>query len=441
MSIQKRRNTANDRIAKAIKRDTPLSITSQITKVDGTGTKSFDDIIDGLVPCSEEYLNGDKVSFKRVWVEIASLRFWLSNPRLFDICGTPPTSQEEVIEALMQPEHKLSDLCMKLLANGGLPDPLIVVPEDDDKFGIREGNRRGGACMLLTGHLPIPESFPKHVQKAIAKAVEEQSFPKEVPVVLYKDMTPQQLQKLLSINHNGGKKEWTPLGKAQWAYSLLKEYSQMDLEFKEIGDLRKVWHQLSTVDQEKFKNVAEIVTWKGKLNELRYRIQAFCATCLYCRHYDTGKQRDKFDAFRRFYSQRWWRDMAAGVQPRIRGEDKKERNLMYADEHIEEKLMQWIADEKIKDTLQVGELHKIIDDPETRKVFEEKGFKAANDLYEILHPDDGDQTADPEEVFMYAHSKLKAMKPESLGSEKVRKSLHALKVSIAQLEAFLGEAL
>lgn len=431
-------------IRQAMKRPQPMPIRTSPLKMEGDQGFDLTDLIKELDQAPEEYLDGKAVSAVRSNVDVSTLDFWLDNPRLFKVCSTRPESQEEVIEALAEKEHDLPELTIKILNNGGLADGLTVVKEGN-RYKVLEGNCRTFISKMLNKQIPIPESWPKKVREEIAKRIEETPFPKTAPIVIYKNLSARQLQARLAIDHISGKKQWSPLQKAHFAFSLLKERSTMDLEFQEVADLRKLWHELSHVDQETLKDVAKVCGFNSdKMNELRYRLMAYAANAIFCRTYEeVANQRNKFDVFRRFYSQKWWRDMAEPKQPYLWNEEsKKDDPIMYPDPEIEGKFMDWLAAGRIGETLHMDSLHKVIHNEVTREIFlsEGSGYKEAfKKLQEIESPDE--ITSDM--VFNTAHAYLRSLNPKALknkANEKVRTSLHQLKAEIAVLEATLGEA-
>lgn len=431
-------------IRKAMKRQQPMAIRTPPLQIEGDQTFDLTDLIKELDQGPEEYLDGKAVSAVRSNVDVSTLDFWLDNPRLFKVCSTRPESQEEVIEALSEKEHDLPELTIKILNNGGLADALTVVKEGA-RYKVLEGNCRTFISKMLNKQIPIPESWPKKVRDEIAKRIEETPFPKTAPIVIYRNLSARQLQARLAIDHISGKKQWSPLQKAHFAFSLLKERSKMDLDFQGVADLRNLWHELSHVDQETLKDVAKVCGFNSdKLNELRYRLMAYAANAIFCRTYEeVANQRNKFDVFRRFYSQKWWRDMAAGIQPTLLNEETKQpEHIMYPDAEIEGKFMDWLAEGRIGETLHMDSLHKVIHNEVTREIFlsDGSGYKEAfKKLQELESPEE--ITADM--VFNTAQNELRALNPRSLKSksnEKVRASLHQLKAEIAALETALGEA-
>ena len=428
-------------IRQAMKRQEPVAIRTSSLKVEGD--KSFD--LSAFLQTeneSEEYLGGTPVKPVRANVDVSKLDFWYDNPRLFKVCCATPESQEQVIEALAEKEHDLPDLTIKILNNGGLADGLTVVKENG-RYKVLEGNCRTFVCKLLAKEIAIPGNWPKKIREEIAKRIDEKTFPKSVPITIYPNLSARQLHARLAIDHISGKKQWSPLQKAHYAYLLLKERSAMDLEFNDVADLRKLWHQLSHVDQDALKDVAKDCGYQSdKLNELRYRLMAYAANTIYCRTYESADNRNKFDILRRFYTQKWWRDMAAGVQPRLRDDKKEERDIMYPDPQIEQKFMDWINEGRIGETLHMDSLHKVLDNEETRELFlsEGAGYREAfKRLQEIEAPDE--ITTDM--VFDTAHAYIRSLNPKSLknkSNEKVRTSLKQLKAEITVLENALGEA-
>jgi len=454
---------SNRVVRKAIKRLVPVLANTGRLEVEVKPVSAMA----GLKESCEEFLDGTPVRAVRGKVPIGQLVFWPGNPRLFNICGAPPDSQEEVAKLLMQDEHDIADLCVKLARNGGLPEAVLVTPtKSDDKnhkvmYKVMEGNRRTQAIRILTSLEPIPKSWSKAVRQEIAKELEKKPFPKDVPVVMYENMTERQLEVRLAIDHVSGKKQWSPLQKASYAYGLLAKYSKMNLQVDSIGDLRRLWQQLSNIDQECLRTVAQTCGYESdKMCEIRYRVMAFCANCLYQRLYEAEGQGNKFDFFRRFYSKEYWRKMANGQQPSIKeGKPAKQRDILWPDSKIEEKFMDWLADGKIGETLHVDSLHKVLGHEPSRLIFEAEGFEPAFDLWRKDHKpkpkpnveaeveaevEDAVEEYTPDMIFSAANAQLVALEPLSLkaeASQKLRLSLHELKATIAKLEEELGEAL
>lgn len=142
-------------------------------------------------------IRGQEVPVTNGLLELAKLRFFPDNPRIYSIVranGKDP-SQEEIQEQLLQLEH-VRELIIDIRQNGGLTDPVIVI---EGSFEVVEGNSRLAACRYLAKQDPLRWA---RIKCTVLPAGIDHSL----------------VFALLGQYHIKGKKDWKPYEQAGFLY-------------------------------------------------------------------------------------------------------------------------------------------------------------------------------------------------------------------------------
>ena len=130
------------------------------------------------------------------------------NPRLPTTAGR---SQAEMTLYIAR-NTSITELMTAIAANGYFPgEPVIVVPCNDNKYTVVEGNRRLTALLLLRD----PSLHPKNARvREIAESAAHR--PDTVPCVIFTSRN--DVVNYLGYRHISGVKQWEPLAKARYIH-------------------------------------------------------------------------------------------------------------------------------------------------------------------------------------------------------------------------------
>lgn len=160
-------------------------------------------------------------------IEVAKLRFWPDNPRIYSFVradGNVP-SQDEIERRLLELEH-VKQLVVDIPANGGLIDPMIVRNGD---MVVLEGNSRLAAYR----HLYKLDA----IRWGTARCT-----------VLPTDIDDESVFALLAQYHVKGKKDWAPYEKAGFVYRRFKNQGvDIGQIASEMGDTKEEAKRLVSV--------------------------------------------------------------------------------------------------------------------------------------------------------------------------------------------------
>lgn len=170
----------------------------------------------------------------REHLKVELLDFDPENPRF------PPEiasgKSEELIERFIRDE-RLLEIITSIADQGYFEgEPLLVVPNGDDRYFVIEGNRRLAALKLLNGLIKAPEG-----RISVEEACENATYrPSEIPCLIFKNSD--QILRYLGFRHITGIKSWSSLQKARYLKRMrdtfYKDYSgkeQLTRLAREIG--------------------------------------------------------------------------------------------------------------------------------------------------------------------------------------------------------------
>lgn len=172
---------------------------------------------------------------KILWIPSHQLDFDPKNPRFYRLRGE--SSDEKVVEEMLDDEG-VQDLMSSIGQQGYFPgEPLLVVPSQDGRYIVVEGNRRLTAVKLLNGQLVAPRRRSRSVALIVGEARQR---PTELPCIAYE--TREEVLRYLGFRHITGIKEWDALSKARYLadlrdtfYGELPRAEQLGTIAKEIG--------------------------------------------------------------------------------------------------------------------------------------------------------------------------------------------------------------
>lgn len=163
----------------------------------------------------------------------------------------------------------------------------------------------------------------------------------------------------------------------------------MPQEFTTRAHLRKLWKILNKEEHlEAIKKVGLAIK-QNRSHIVRETIMAVVATLLFEKRYPNfgshqGRKArqpkdSRFNYFRKFYSEKAFRDLAEGnAEGRRRISDRN--HVRFGEEYvidhfpeIEDRFMEWLAQGKITDSVHVPALVPVLDDAEARAEFENGG--------------------------------------------------------------------
>lgn len=160
-------------------------------------------------------------------ININNLKLDLFNPRL-------PKSKQGKDEKTIIEYLLLEAATLELMESIGTNDfftgeMLLVVPENDGKYVVIEGNRRLTAVMLLNS----PEIA--NVKKTSTQEIAQNATfkPTELPCLVFERR--EDIQQFLGFVHITGKKSWRMLEKARYLSDLRKSDKYKDLSFSDAS--------------------------------------------------------------------------------------------------------------------------------------------------------------------------------------------------------------
>lgn len=126
-------------------------------------------------------------------------------------------SQKEVLEYMLK-DGSLIELMLAIATKGYFPgEQLLVVPLENGKYKVVEGNRRLSAVYLLNKPNIVKET-PKLNQ--VIEQTKDLPKPKKIPCLEFKHE--KEIHDYLGYRHITGIKEWKLLQKASYLYGLYK---------------------------------------------------------------------------------------------------------------------------------------------------------------------------------------------------------------------------
>ena len=147
-------------------------------------------------------------------MNVADLKFYTKNPRVFSVLNNDGDPSQEEIEKHMTEQDHVKQLKISIESNGGLIDPVIV---RDGDFVVLEGNSRLAAYRLLCENDPV-------------------KWGKIKVKLLPKDISDGAIFALLGQYHIIGRKDWDPYEQASYLYRRHQETKlPIDYMAEELG--------------------------------------------------------------------------------------------------------------------------------------------------------------------------------------------------------------
>lgn len=214
---------------------------------------------------------------------IHQIRLDHQNPRISEFGVTERTSEAEVIEILWN-EMAVNELLLSIVSNGYWQyEPLILLPDGEEKYVVIEGNRRLAALKLI--HNDYEVKIPASIKKEITEDLVQSTL--MVPCIIVESR--KDAWEFIGFKHVNGPAKWGSYAKAKYIAEIHNEFG-VDLESiaSQIGDTnktaQKLYQGLMVLEQAK----------KEKVYDYSSDIQA---NRLYFSHLYTGLQRDGIRSF------------------------------------------------------------------------------------------------------------------------------------------------
>jgi len=153
--------------------------------------------------------------------QVIKLKLDRENPRLVEFGITPSSSEQEIMMILYK-EMAITELMYSIAKNKYWTyEPLIIMPIEDGKFVVLEGNRRLTALKLLLGiDLPLdfemPSSITHLLSDELLKSIER------IPVLEVSDRT--EAWRFIGFKHVNGPAKWGSYAKAKYVADVHEKY-------------------------------------------------------------------------------------------------------------------------------------------------------------------------------------------------------------------------
>lgn len=246
-------------------------------------------------------------------IELTNLKLDLLNPRL------PKSKQGKdentVIEYLLL-EAATLELMESIGENNFFTgEMLLVIPSEDGKYIVIEGNRRLTAVMLLNR----PELAT--VKKASTLEISQNAKykPSALPCLVFDRR--EDIQQFLGFVHITGKKSWRMLEKARYLSDLSKTEKYKDLSFSETS--REIARIIGSRSPYVRKMIVSYQLYEMVEDEKFYQIDGLSDSTFFLNYFSDGIQKENIRDF-------------IGVNP---DDEKPLRNLNI--EHLREIVMWW----------------------------------------------------------------------------------------------------
>lgn len=144
---------------------------------------------------------------------VKNLKLDRENPRLVEF-GITSSSSEQEIMMILYDEMAITELMYSISKNGYWTyEPLIIMPDNDGKFIVLEGNRRLTALKLLLG-IELPDKFelPKSIDSLLSEKLLKSL--ESIPVLKVNDR--KEAWKFIGFKHVNGPAKWGSYAKAKY---------------------------------------------------------------------------------------------------------------------------------------------------------------------------------------------------------------------------------
>jgi hypothetical protein len=143
-------------------------------------------------------------------LSIKTLKLDSENPRLAHLKEEKTTVKQEDMEKELQVE--VTKLVSSIREAGGVYSPLIVQPERDDSYVVREGNIRL-ACL---------RELSKKISDGSLKDLPEDKFEFAPCIIFPKNISKEMINAYIASEHVAGKIKWDALDQALHVYDMFK---------------------------------------------------------------------------------------------------------------------------------------------------------------------------------------------------------------------------
>ena len=163
-----------------------------------------------------------------IFIRISDLLFDPENYRLPE--QALGASQDEILH-ILEEDFDLLPIGQSIAQNGFFPEePLVVIPTDNNRFIVVEGNRRLAALKLLTDPLARLRLLDAQTWEELGTQMRQDIS--EVPCIQYDRR--EDLIKFLGFRHIAGIAKWDPLAKARFIATLV-ERNGPTADFRVVG--------------------------------------------------------------------------------------------------------------------------------------------------------------------------------------------------------------
>lgn len=172
-------------------------------------------------------------------VPLADLLLDSNNPRFGQQDGSN-SEQEQILKQIVS-AFEVDDILSSLAVNGYFQsEPLICQKGPDDKYIVKEGNRRLAACLILdgdkraAGHEKRAARFKKIWEEHGEKPI------REIPAIIFPSDKNKEVLSYLGVRHISSTMPWDSYAKATWIARVVKENNLKVSEIaRMVGDQHK----------------------------------------------------------------------------------------------------------------------------------------------------------------------------------------------------------
>ncbi len=177
-------------------------------------------------------------------VPIADLLLDENNPRFGDL---ERGAEQASLVDLMVEKFGVDDLLSSLSMNGFFnAEPLVCARQANDRFVVKEGNRRLCACIILTGDQRAARQGKRTTRFAALWRANGSPPVAPVPVLIFdeNDATSERMLSYLGVRHISAAQPWDSYAKASWAAKII-DSDTIDMSVADIS--RMIGDQHGTV--------------------------------------------------------------------------------------------------------------------------------------------------------------------------------------------------
>ena len=175
------------------------------------------------------------------YLSSASLVFDDQNPRMVEF-GIADYNEEQLINLLWR-EMAVEELVMSILALGFFDhEPLYVMPRNDGKYVVLEGNRRLAAIRSILNPSLVKGERMRKFEGRITSEIKDK-LEHRIPVIVLDNR--QDAWRLLGFKHVNGPAKWGSYAKAKYIVDVHRNYNiSLEQIAEQIGDTNKTVSKL-----------------------------------------------------------------------------------------------------------------------------------------------------------------------------------------------------